>query len=183
MLYFYFDFRDDDKNHCQNLLRSLLIQLAVHSVPCRNMLSEVYSAHGKGTRQPSDAIMINCLMDVLSSTIQHPVYIIVDAVDECPNTTGVRSPREHVLGLLEDLVHLRLPNLRICVTSRPETDIHSRLGPLGPSLVSLNDQVGHKEDITNYISSEVGVIANDKRWREDDKELVIKTLSEKADGM
>ena len=183
MLYFYFDFRDDDKKYRHNLLRSLLIQLAVHSIPCRNILSQVYSGHGKGTHQPSDEIMINCLTDVLSSTTQQPVYIIVDALDECPNTSGVRSPREHVLSLLEDLVHLRLPNLHICVTSRPETDIHSRLESLGPSLVSLNDQAGHKEDIANYISSEVGIIANDKRWREDDKELVIKTLSEKADGM
>ncbi|KAH9057186.1 ankyrin repeat-containing domain protein [Lactarius vividus] len=31
--------------------------------------------------------------------------------------------------------------------------------------------------------SEVDVLANDNRWREDDRELVIETLSEKADGM
>ena len=157
--------------------------MAVHSIPCRDIISQVYSAHGKGTRQPSDEVMTKCLTDVLSSTTQHPVYIIVDALDECPNTSGVRSPREHVLSLIEDLVHLRLPNLHICATSRPETNIRSRLEPLGPRLVSLNDQAGHKEDIAKYISSEVGVIANDNRWREDDKELVIETLSEKADGM
>ena len=183
VLYFYFDFRDDNKKHRHNFLRSLLIQLAVHSIPCRNIISQVYSTHLKGTRQPSDEVLINCLTDMLSSMAQHPVYIIVDALDECPNVSGVRSPREHVLSLIEDLVHLRLQNLHICVTSRPETDLRSRLEPLGPFLVSLNDQAGHKEDIAKYISSEVTVIANDNRWREDDKELVIETLSEKADGM
>jgi hypothetical protein len=183
VLYFYFDFRDDNKKHRHNLLRSLLIQLAVHSIPCRDIISQVYSAHGKGTRQPSDEVLIKCLIDVLSSTTQHPVYIIVDALDECPNTSGVRSPREHVLSLIEDHVHLRLPNLHICATSRPETDICDRLVPLGPRLVSLHDQAGHKDDIAKYINSEVGVIASNKRWREDDKKLVIKTLSEKADGM
>ncbi|KAN0136703.1 Ankyrin repeat-containing domain protein [Lactarius tabidus] len=183
VLYFYFDFRDDNKKYRHNLLRSLLIQLAVHSSLCCDIISQVYSAHGKGTRKPSDEVLVNCLTDVLSSTSQRPVYIVVDALNECPNRSSVRSPRDHILSLIEDLVNLRLPNLHICATSRPETDIRNRLEPLGPRLVSLNDQAGHKEDIAKYIGSEVGVIASDKRWREDDKELVIKTLSEKADGM
>ena len=120
---------------------------------------------------------------MLSATTQHPNYIIVDAIDECPNTSGVRSPRERVLSLINVLVNLRLPNLHICVTSRPEIDIRNRLQPLTSRYVSLHDQTGHKEDISNYIRSEVDVVANDNRWREDDKKLVIETLTEKADGM
>jgi len=120
---------------------------------------------------------------MLSATTQHPIYIVVDALDECPDTSGVRSPRERVLSFIKDLVNLRLPNLHICATSRPEIDIRVRLEPLASRHVSLHDQTGHKEDITKYIMSEVDVIANDKRWREDDKDLVIETLSKKADGM
>ena len=74
---------------------------------------------------------------------------------ECPNTSGVRSPRERVLSLIRDLVNLRLPNLYICVTSRPEVDIRVRLEPLTHRRVSLHDQTGHKDDIAKYISSEV----------------------------
>ena len=179
----FFDFRDENKKHSDNLLHSLLIQLAVHLIPCRDIISQVYSTHGKGTRQPSDEVLIDCLTDVLSATTQHPIYIIVDALNECSNTSGVRSLRERVLSLIKDLVDLRLPNLHICVTSRPETDICNRLETLRPRFVSLHDQAGHKDDIAQYIRSEVGVIANDKRWRKDDKDLVIETLSEKADGM
>ena len=51
--------------------------------------------------------------------------IIVDAIDECPNTSGFPTAREEVLDLLEDLVGLGLPKLRICVTSRPEIDIRT----------------------------------------------------------
>jgi len=120
---------------------------------------------------------------VLSATTQHPIYIILDALDECPDTSGVRSPRERVLSLIKHLVNLRLRNLHICVTSRPEIDIRIRLEPLTSRRVSLHDQTGHKEDIAKYIRSEVDIIADDKRWREDDKELVIEILSEKADGM
>ncbi len=185
MAYFYFDFRDDNKKHRRNLLPSLLVQFAAHSIPCCDIISRVYSARGKGTEQPSDEVMINCLTNMLrvSATTQRPIYIIVDALDECPNTSGVRSPRERVLGLITDLVDLRLPNLHICITSRPETDIRNRLEPLTSLRVSLHDQSGHREDIVKYIRSEVDFIANDKRWREDDKGLVIETLSEKADGM
>ncbi|KAH8987494.1 hypothetical protein EDB86DRAFT_3210275 [Lactarius hatsudake] len=43
--------------------------------------------------------------------------------------------------------------------------------------------VATKEDIAKYIGSKVNGIANDKRWQEDDKELVIQTLSDMVDGM
>ena len=183
MAYFYFDFRDDNKKHRHNLLHSLLVQFAANSIPCFDIISRVYSAHGKGTQPPSDEVLINCLTNVLSATTQHPIYIILDALDECPDTSGVRSPRERVLSLIKHLVNLRLRNLHICVTSRPEIDIRIRLEPLTSRRVSLHDQTGHKEDIAKYIRSEVDIIADDKRWREDDKELVIEILSEKADGM
>ena len=183
MAYFYFDFRDDNKKYRHNLLSSLLIQFAARSIACCDILSRVYSAHGKGTHQPSDEVLINCLRSMLSATSQRPIYVILDAIDECLNTSGVRSPRERVLSLITDLVNLHLPNLHICVTSRPEVDIHNRLEPLTSRHISLHDQTGHKDDIAKYIRSEVDVVANDNRWRGDDKKLVIETLSEKADGM
>jgi hypothetical protein len=181
--YFYFDFRDENKKHRHNLLPSLLVQFAACSITCCDIISRVYSAHGKGMQQPSDEVLINCLTNMLSVMSRHQVYIIVDALDECPNTLGVRSPRERVLSLIKDLIDLRLPNLHLCVTSRLEIDICNRLEPLQPQLVSLHDHSGHKEDIAKYIRSEVDFIASNKKWRDDDKELVIETLSEKADGM
>jgi hypothetical protein len=71
------------------------------------------------------------------------------------------------------------------VASRPELDIRDVLEPLtSESLrVSLHDEKGQKEDILNYITKVVDTDPNMRRWREKDKKLVIKTLSEKADGM
>ena len=183
MAYFYFDFRDENKKHRHNLLPSLLVQFATHSITCCDIISRVYSSHGRGTQQPSDEVMINCLTNMLSSMTQHPIYIIVDALDESPNTSGVRSPRARVLSLIKDLVNLCLPNLHICATSRPEVDIRLRLKPLTARYLCLHDQSGHKEDIAKYIWSEVNFIADEKRWRQDDKDLVIEALSEEADGM
>jgi len=58
------------------------------------------------------------------------IYLILDALNECPNTFGFPSPRDEVLGFVEELVNLRLRNLHTCVTSRPEFDIRDVLEPL-----------------------------------------------------
>jgi len=184
MAYFYFDFRDVDKQKLRNLLPSLLIQLSARSDLCFDILSKLYSAHDGGLRKPSDRAMIGCLKEMLCLEAQVPTYIIMDALDECPDASTIPpSPREEVLELVEELVGLHLPNLRICVTSRPEYDIRVVLEPLAEHPVSLHDESGQKEDIANYVSSFVRSNRRMQRWRKEDKDLVIKTLSEKADGM
>jgi len=181
--YFYCDFRDDDKQNCRNLLLSILSQLCGQSDPCCDMLARIYSAHDNGTRGPSDATLTKCLTETLLHTAQGPVYIIVDALDECPNNSGMPTPREEVLDLVKDLVELRLPNLRVCVTSRPEIDIQTTLEPLTSLRVSLHSQTGQKKDIVDYVTSVVSSDTKMRRWREEDRRLVIETLSERADGM
>ncbi|KAH9175534.1 hypothetical protein EDB89DRAFT_319654 [Lactarius sanguifluus] len=185
MVYFYFDFRDLDKQHRRNLLPSLLIQLSAQSRPCCDILSHLHSAHDNGEKKPSDSVMIHCLKAMLTILNPQPVYIILDALDECPNWPGIPSPREQVLALVKDLVDLHLPHLHICVTSRPEFDIRATLTPLAHYRVSLHDESGQKKDIVDYLNS---VVYSDsetmmKRWREDDKKMVVEALSEKADGM
>ena len=185
MAYFYFDFRDAKKQHWNDLLSSLLIQLSSQSGSCCDILSRLYEAHDEGAQQPSNHDLTRCLKDMLSLPSQRPIYLIMDALDESPSTSGIPSPREMVLQLLKELVDLSLPNLHICVTSRPEFDIRNVLEPLTSRRVSLHDQTGQKEDIAEYVRS---IVYSDseqimRRWRMEDKELVIKTLSERADGM
>jgi hypothetical protein len=183
MAYFYCDFRDEDKHNCRNLILSIISQLCDQSNFCCDILSRIYSEHGKGTRKPSDETLTKCLTEMVSLPAQDPVYIVVDALDECPNNSGMPAPREEVLDLVENLVNLHLPNLHICVTSRPEIDIQSSLEPLTSLRVSLHDQSGQKKDVMDYISSIVNSDKKMRRWREEDRKLVIETLSERADGM
>ena len=84
---------------------------------------------------------------MLSFPGQAPVYLILDGLDECSNTFGAPTAREEVLMLVEDLVHLRLPNLHICLTSRPEVDIREVVDPLASHSISLHDEEGQKQDI------------------------------------
>jgi hypothetical protein len=182
MAKYYFDFRDVDKQNLRNLLQSLLIQLSAQSNRCRDILSELFSKHDHGVRKPSDRAMIECLKKMLHFEKQTPTYIIMDALDECP-ITSIPSPREEVLEFVDELVGLHLPNLHICVTSRPEHNIQVVLERLTVCPVSLHDESGQKKDIANYVASFVRSDQGMPRWREEDKNLVIKTLSEKADGM
>jgi len=112
-----------------------------------------------------------------------PIYLILDALDECPNTTGIPSSRDKVLELVEKLVNWNLPNLHLCITSRPEIDIRTSLEPLTSNRVSLHDQSGQKKDIVDYVNSVVYSDKNMRRWREEDKKVVIDVLSDRADGM
>jgi len=116
---------------------------------------------------------------------QGPVYLILDALDECPNTSEIPPTRTRVLDLVKELVGLQLSNLHICVTSRPEVDIKDAIEPLAFHPVSLHDESGQKEDIATYVRSVVysnsGVEMS--KWRVEEKELVIETLSDRADGM
>ena len=183
MAYFYFDFRDVDKQNRRDLLPSIISQLSSQSDHFCDTLIRLYLAHDKGARKPSEDALIQCLKEMVTLPDQDPVYIIIDALDECPDTSGLPSPREQVLDLLKELVDLSLPNLHLCVTSRPEIDIRHALKPLTSHCVSLHEQTGQQKDIIDYVTSVVQSDSKMRRWRDEDKNLVIETLSEKADGM
>jgi hypothetical protein len=185
MAYFYFDFRDAHKQGLRDLLSSLLTQLSASSGPRCDILSKLYLAHDEGDKQPSDNILAKCLKEMLTLPDRRLTYLIIDALDESSNTSGIPSPRETVLQFLKELVNLSLPNLHICVTSRPEIDIRNVLELLTSRRVSLHDQSGQKKDIADYVRSMVYSDSEQimRRWKMEDKELVIETLSERADGM
>jgi hypothetical protein len=185
MAYFYFDFRDLGKQSCHNLLLSLLSQLSTRSSPCCDILHRVYETHENGTRQPSDDTLKECLKEMLGLPRLGPIFLVLDALDECLDSSGIPSPRDEVLQLVKELVNLDLQELHICVTSRPEVDIRVVLEPLAFRSVSLHDESGQKTDISDYVRNVVNSTpsAAMRRWRVDDKNLVIETLTEKADGM
>ena len=183
LVIFYYDFREDRKKHVSGLLSSVLFQLCDKSDSYYDILSAFYSTHSNGAQTPGDDKLVQCLMDLLKLPGLRPVYLVIDALDECPSTSSLLSPREKLLSFLEDLVEAQLPNLRICVTSRPEVDIKVILEPLAFRSVSLHDESGQKGDIAKYINSIVNANKNMQNWNPEHKQLVIDELTKKADGM
>jgi hypothetical protein len=183
--YYYFDSKGRSKHDLRGLLSSILIQLNEQSSPRYDLLSQVYNTHGHGSDPPSEVALAQCLKDMIKLPGQVPIYIIVDALDECPNNIEMPSPREEVLGFLEDLVGSKHSNLYICLTSRPEQDIKAILDPFSSDShhVCLHEEDGQIEDIKEFVRYTVHNDKKMRRWAAEDKEYVINTLSNRADGM
>ena len=183
LAFFYCDFREDQKKDLRGLLSSLLVQLSHQSDSYSDVLLKFYEDYVEDSRHPSDNELARCLKDLLKLPGHAPVYVIVDALDEFPNTSAVRSPRYKVLNFIEELIKSKFPNLRICVTSRPETDIKDVLDTLTFRSVSLHDEDGQTRDIEDYIKSVIHTHRKNRRWKAEHKQLVIDVLTEKANGM
>ena len=187
MAYFYFDYKDIGKQDARALLTSLVTQLCDRSDFFYDILLGLYSAHRDGSHQPTNGALAQSLKKMITTARQIPIYLIIDALDECPDTSRFQSSREKVLELVKDLLESRHPNLGLCITSRPEIDIRTSLEHRTPKScrISLHDQSGQEEDIIDYIRSVVYSDKKMKRWRAEDKELVIEALSvsARADGM
>jgi hypothetical protein len=185
LAFFYCDFRDDDKKNLRGLLSSLLVQFCHFSDSYSAVLSDFYLEHDNGLRRPSDDALIGCLKRMLKHPGQAPRYIIIDGLDECPDTLGAgnTSSRQKVLDFVEELVNLHLANLHICITSRPEADIKNCLDILPFSRISLNDESGQMMDIVNYVNFVVNTDPRMTSWRRADREQVIEVLTTRADGM
>jgi hypothetical protein len=180
---FYCDFREEQKKNLRGLVSSVLFQLSDQSDSYHDILSIFYSTHRGGAESPCDDELVRCLKNLLELQGQAPVYLIIDALDECPNTSAIPSPREEVLMLVTQLMESQLTNLRICVTSRPEADVKIILEPLSFRSVSIHDETGQMGDIENYIRSVVNADPRNRRWKAEHKQLVIDVLTERADGM
>ena len=180
---YYYDFREDQKKDLRGLLSSILFQLCDQSDSYYDTLFTFYSAHRNGAQSPSDDELVGCLKGLLKIPGALPIYLIIDGLDECPSTSSLSSPREEVLSLLEDLIEAQFTNLRVCVTSRPESDIKALLDPLTFRSVSLHDEHGQKEDIRKYIEWVINTNKNMQDWGSEHKQLVIEALTARADGM
>jgi len=183
--YFYIDFQDTAKQDARGLLSSLLAQLCTQSNAFFDILSGLHAKHNQGGESPSEATLEKCLWKMLEYPEQAPVFIIVDALDECPASRspaspGAPPPRQSVLRILKRLT--RLQNLHLCLISRHEFDIQDVLDPLEPVSVSLHNQKGQLADIAQYVESVVVSDTIMKRWEKKTQKLAIDTLVEKSQG-
>ena len=183
LAFYYYDFREDRQMDLRGLLSSVIYQLCDQSDSYHDILSIFYSTHRDGAQNPSSHALLRCLKELLELGGQPPVYLIIDALDECSDTSAMPSPREEVLGLMEQLIESKLMNLRLCVTSRPEADIKKVLEPLTFRSISIHNERGQMEDIENYIRSVVNSDPKNRQWKPEHKQLVIDVLTERADGM
>ena len=181
--YFYIDFRERAKQEARGLLSSLLIQLCTQSDRFDETLCSLYARHDSGLEAPSEDALAQCLREMLEDPNRAPLFLVVDALDECPISREITTPRAQVLKIVKDLIELKLPHLHFCITSRPEIDIKEVLDPFKPSSVSLHDQDGQIQDIAHYVRSVVLSDVKMREWPREVKKMVIDTLAKNSGGM
>ncbi|RII13199.1 hypothetical protein CUC08_Gglean004499 [Alternaria sp. MG1] len=176
-VYFYFDFKDSQKQNSEAMLCSLLRQLLQCLAVAHKDVDALFLSCKNGGKQPS----LHELLDVMPKVMRQftHVYIVLDALDECTQRSELMSMLESVIGWKLDMVHLLL-------TSRKERDIEMSLeGHIEEdNVVSLQRDIVN-EDISRYVRNRLHEDKALAKWNKDaDIRQEIETaLMSRAGGM
>jgi hypothetical protein len=170
---FYFTFSDKRKQTYENLLRSLVEQLG-STGPGLAMLQQAYDRSNRGTlvKAEMEAIVITSIKACKK------VYLMLDALDESPDE---QNARPEMLQNLEQLSS-DAPSLKIFATSRGLLDIRESMQSIQSRTLPIQT-AAVDADISRYISR---LLKEDRRLSkmgQSTKDLIEKTISDKADGM
>lgn len=178
--YWYFTFNETEKQSVAAMYRSLIRQLL-----CKLDMPEIVGRlqqYRKSNQDPDTSL----LEDTLAACVQRfsNVYIIIDALDECPHG---KNERENLLRSLSSFLERSLPSLHMLWTSRSEPDIEATFRGLThpPQRLAFN-LVVRKDDVEKGIAIHINNTLSTgscREWPEDLKGLVRRALISKADGM
>ncbi|KAJ6790264.1 hypothetical protein PWT90_06580 [Aphanocladium album] len=169
--YIYCDFRRTDGQRAGELLASLLKQL----VGCWSTMPEtvktLYDSHKSNSTRPSIEELSSALQSVVS--LFSKVFIVVDALDECPGA------REHRPRFLDELSKLQTKTQsNYFATSRYIPEVEAEL----ESTMHL-DIRATKDDVRNYLDHHMMpqrvVLRENKQLQEDIKREIVEIV----DGM
>ncbi|QYT03170.1 hypothetical protein H0G86_010139 [Trichoderma simmonsii] len=181
LAYFYFSFSDGQKQKIDGMLASLIKQISAYRPYIPQSVQSLGEYKNNGGRPDTET-----LIEALIASIQgfSAVYIIIDALDECPTLNG---ERKRLLRSLCDILNAAPDSLHMLCTSRKENDIDKAIRPLlcDPWGAEIDLSVQRKvldDDIGKYIDSILADAEYDT-WPTDIKEESRNVLIKKADGM
>jgi len=177
VLYFYFDFKDAEKQRHGNMIRSFITQIFSRWISIPKGLETLYISCSHGQQQPSHQKLLATLHQILRAF--EGTYLVLDGLDEC-------LERKDLLADIEELTGWKDIKLHILATSRRERDIEESMALLGDDIEKISIQsVLVKDDIRAYVKHRLQTDRRLKRWRKefDVQQEIENTLVDKADGM
>jgi hypothetical protein len=152
--------RDDPHlSDLTNILPTLINALAETFPPFRRLVADhLRKDRNLTSKSIKDTLFLDFIRN-LPRHPEHPLVIIIDALDECGDTWS----RPSLLKLLADAVALA-PWLRIIITSRPEVDIQRFFDVLTLSFHSRYDLATDQEanaDLRTFARRQFGLVASD----------------------
>jgi hypothetical protein len=155
LAYYYFSFSDSEKQKPANFLRSIIAQLVSQTLDVPDALRQLRESYRKD-EPPLEALML-VFRSVVQASVQF--YLILDAIDECPASSGMR---DQLCEILVEVGKWPIPKLQIIATSRPAVDIEKILSKLTKLSVVPIQSSAVDEDIRLYVKSRM---ANDNKLR------------------
>ncbi|KAH7190174.1 hypothetical protein DER44DRAFT_903943 [Fusarium oxysporum] len=167
--YIYCNFRRQDEQKAENLLGSLLKQLAQRRSSLPASVKDLYDRHKKTQTRPSfDEISVT--LHSVAATYSK-VFIVVDALDECQISDDNRTRfLDKVFKLQDNAV------ANIFVTSRPSEISNSFSKGLCRTISATN------EDILTYLNAKISLRQSDI-IDDEVRDMIRRGVLEAADGM
>ncbi|KAJ7440876.1 hypothetical protein FB451DRAFT_124089, partial [Mycena latifolia] len=170
LVFFYFDTNNSGQRTVTQLLCTLVMHLSAQADSPDNTLRDLWESHAKGQQLPGDSALISDALIPILVQFTRPVYIVLDALDEC-------SERHKLLESLIKILDAAPSNLHLLLTSRPEVPHGSKLIQRAVSL-SLEGCVD--QDIKSYITEK---LSEDVEWTDEQKDQIRVGLVERSGGM
>lgn len=183
--YWYFTFRDLSSQKVDQFLRSLVRSLCSQRRDTPTVIEEEYMQARYGDLSPSTKSLMNMLNSVLDGF--ENVYVLVDALDECPKLGKDQSrERDELLERIHEICSWNKPCLHILTTSRKEKDVEESLADLSKNIYNFQTVTVHghhvEQDIRKYIQRKLAA-RQFKTWEPELKREVQEELAAQAGGM
>ncbi|KAK5988527.1 Ankyrin-3-like protein [Cladobotryum mycophilum] len=181
IVYFYFSFSDTKKQERDGMLASLIKQICCCRPDTPESVKRLGRYKDKGMRPSAEELQEELIIATRGFSA---VYIVIDALDECPELGG---RRKELMKTVHDILTTAGDNLHLFCTSRKEPDIDTKLRPhLSGKARAGIDLSAHlleiERDIRQYIDSTL-TESKYKSWPDDTKGEVKEALVKKSDGM
>lgn len=177
VVYFYFDFNDDEKQQPEKMIRSLITQLSLRYKGTSRVLAALFSSHANGERQPTSDALLTTLRQMTQEFDE--TFVILDALDECKEI-------QPLLEYIDEIVAWKIGKLHILATSRRENDIKESLEPLinDENIICIQSELV-TNDIRTYIHERLLTDRRLRRWQKkpEVQREIETTLMGKAAGM
>jgi hypothetical protein len=140
--YVYFNFWQQSEQSVEALLASLLKQLTQRQPQMPDKLRKLFDQHQKKVTRPS----LDEILDVLHLVISElsRVFIVVDALDECPTTNRCRA------AFLTGLLELRKHGANVLATSRSIPEITEKF-----DLDTWLEIRARDEDVAKFVDAQI----------------------------
>ncbi len=182
---FFCDNKDINTNNAVAILRSLLYQILCQQPKLFCHIQDEYKKQGSQLLNSRNALQTlwRILQDMLLQSTLNRVYFVVDALDECDPES-----RETLLRLME--VYTGKDKTRSTAGSATKWILTSRNNEVdineafinSPDISLENNSASVDHAVSRYIRWKVDILLEKKRYSEEQRDLVLKVLKEKAGG-